>query len=327
MDESISPTSRLRRGCLRVSVAWAVVLLFGPLSAGQNGPNARTIAENPHGDSMSCTACHTSPDGDRENLRYGGNTLQLCQSCHDGRHATREAHPVNLVPSAVMAKRIPPDFPLERGVLTCLSCHDVIRGCRREQSAGASHHNLLRGLPESNPAAFCLHCHTPEDYRPFNAHDQVAAGKPKTEVCGWCHTGVPPTDAPLGESFSSDLRAKSDAVCRNCHTVAQTHPVVAHMQAVPSAEMMWYMSAREMQSRMSMPLPQLLAYARATKRIPRSIPLDEAGRITCYSCHNPHEKALLPEANPRSAGADAKQATNHRLRIREGQVCVACHQK
>jgi hypothetical protein len=231
------------------------------------------------------------------------------------------------VPSAVMAKRIPPDFPLERGVLTCLSCHDVIRGCRREQSAGASNHNLLRGLPESNPAAFCLHCHTPEDYRPFNAHDQVAAGKPKTEVCGWCHTGVPPTDAPLGESFSSDLRAKSDAVCRNCHTVAQTHPVVAHMQAVPSAEMMWYMSAREMQSRMSMPLPQLLAYARATKRIPRSIPLDEAGRITCYSCHNPHEKALLPEANPRSAGADAKQATNHRLRIREGQVCVACHQK
>jgi hypothetical protein len=87
------------------------------------------------------------------------------------------------------------------------------------------------------------------------------------------------------------------------------------------------MSAREMQTKMRMPFPQLLAHARAIKRIPRSIPLDEAGRITCYSCHNPHEKGLLPEANPRSIGADAKQAANHRLRVREGKLCVACHQK
>jgi hypothetical protein len=174
---------------------------------------------------------------------------------------------------------------------------------------------------------FCLRCHASEDHRPFNAHDQMAAGKPKTETCGWCHTEVPPTDAPLGEDVSHALRAKSDRICRNCHAVADTHPVVAHLWAVPSAEMMWYMSAREMQAKMRMPFPQLLTHARAIKRIPRSIPLDEAGRITCYSCHNPHEKGLLPEANPRSIGADAKQAAHHRLRAREGKLCVACHQK
>jgi hypothetical protein len=155
----------------------------------------------------------------------------------------------------------------------------------------------------------------------------MAAGKPETRACGWCHTEVPQTDALLGEDVPYDLRAKSDGVCRNCHVVADTHPVVAHMRAIPSAEMMWYMSAREMQGKMRMPFAQLLEYTRAIKRIPRSIPLDEAGKITCYSCHNPHEKGLLPEANPRSVGADVKQAANHRLRIREGQVCVACHQK
>ncbi len=310
-----------------MSLAGAAVLLLGPIAAGQDDPNSPTISENPHRDSRSCMACHTSSTGGRENLRYGGNALQLCRSCHDGRHATREAHAVNLVPSTTIAARIPPDFPLGPGVLTCLTCHDVSRDCKNEHPAGTPNRNLLRGPPVSGPSAFCLHCHAPESYRPCNAHDQMADGKPKMQACAWCHAEVPPTDAPLGEDVSCNLRAKSDGVCRNCHPVAQTHPVVAHMGAIPPTEMSWYISAREMQSKMRLPFPQLLEYARAVKRMPRSIPLDETGRITCYSCHNPHEKALLPEANPRSVGADAKQAVNHRLRIREGKLCVACHQK
>jgi hypothetical protein len=99
------------------------------------------------------------------------------------------------------------------------------------------------------------------------------------------------------------------------------------MDAAPSAEMVQYMSAYEMKSKMRLPLAQLLEIARATKRTPRSIPLDEAGRITCSSCHNPHEKGLLPGGNPRAVGAEPKQAANHRLRIPQGSVCVACHQK
>jgi hypothetical protein len=327
MDERTSHTNRLRSDRPRISAAWAVVLLLGPISTGQNDPNSPAITQNPHGDYMSCAACHASPDGGRENLRYGGNTLQLCQSCHDGRQAAREPHPVNFAPSTRTAGKIPPDFPLERGMLTCLSCHNVGRDCRKEQSPETRPNNLLRGPFVSEPVMFCRHCHAPENYRPFNAHDQMASGKPKSDTCGWCHTEVPPTDAPLGENVSCNLRAKSDGVCRNCHTVADTHPVVAHLRAVPPAEMMWHMSAREMQAKMNMPFAQLLEYTRATKRIPRAIPLDETGRITCYSCHNPHEKGLLPEANPRSVGADAKHAVNHRVRIREGKLCVACHQK
>jgi hypothetical protein len=91
--------------------------------------------------------------------------------------------------------------------------------------------------------------------------------------------------------------------------------------------MVQYMSAYEMKSKMRLPFAQLLEIARATRRAPRSIPLDETGRITCSSCHNPHEKGLLPGGNPRAVGADAKQATNHRLRIPQGSMCVACHQK
>ncbi len=99
------------------------------------------------------------------------------------------------------------------------------------------------------------------------------------------------------------------------------------MDATPSPEMKWHMSAYEMQSTMRLAFPQLLKYARATKRAPRSMPLDERGRITCFTCHNPHEKGLLPAGNPRSVGAEPKQTVNHRLRTHEANMCVACHEK
>lgn len=234
---------------------------------------------------------------------------------------------MGLKPSAATARRMAPDFPLERGTLTCLSCHEVAPDCRGERTEKPSGHNLLRGPPAYDPLTFCSCCHAPEDYRPCNAHDQMEAGKPKSDTCAWCHTGAPQTDARWEEGGSYDLRAASDRLCRNCHRVAEGHPVVAHLRAVPPPEMMWYMSAREMQSKMRLPFEQLLEYVRATKRMPRSIPLDENGRITCYSCHNPHERGLLPEVHPRSVGADAKKAAHHRVRVREGKLCVACHQK
>jgi hypothetical protein len=167
-----------------------------------------------------------------------------------------------------------------------------------------------------------------ENNRPFNAHDQLAAGKPKTDTCIWCHTGVPDVEARLEGNAMPELRRKSSGVCNNCHTVAKGHPNDGpHMGATPSAEMMWYMAACELQPQMNLPLKRLVEYVRAAKRAPRSIPLDEKGSITCYSCHNPHEKGLLPDWNPRSIGAELKQAENHRLRGRQGQLCIACHQK
>jgi hypothetical protein len=234
---------------------------------------------------------------------------------------------VDVAPSPTVARTIPPGFLLERGRLTCLSCHDVVQNCRAEQETVMSNHNALRGGPVADPLMFCFHCHAQKDYRPFNPHDQLEAGKPKTDTCAWCHVDVPDVNAPSPQDASYALRGKSSGVCRNCHSVAQDHPVRSHIQATPSADMMAYMSARELQSKMRLPFPQLLKYARTARRTPRSIPLDEDGRIACYSCHNPHEKGLLPSGNPRSIGAEPKKTVNHRVRTTQGKVCVVCHQK
>jgi hypothetical protein len=305
---------------------WLAVLL-APSWAGESDSKTQDVAPNPHRDSGLCSLCHTSAAGGRETLRFSGNVSQLCQSCHDGRLATREAHVVDITPSPRLAQRIPGDLPLPGGVLTCLSCHDMAQNCRPQQPPAPSGHALLRGGQTPDPLLFCFRCHMPENYRPFNPHDQLETGKPKTDTCLWCHTDIPSVDSQPRDGASCGLRASAAALCRNCHVVAQSHPVAGHMSATPSTEMVQYMSAYEMKSKMRLPFAQLLEIARATKRMPRSIPLDEAGRITCSSCHNPHEKGLLPGGNPRAVGADAKQAANHRLRIPQGSVCVACHQK
>ncbi|MFH1717551.1 MAG: hypothetical protein ABIF19_09395 [Planctomycetota bacterium] len=284
-------------------------------------------AKNPHGDAQSCSACHTSAVGGRNTLRFDGNVSRLCQSCHDGRLASREVHPVDIAPSASISQKIPFDFPFENGMLTCLSCHDVASRCTAP-GAGVPDRYFLRGDRVPEPLAFCSNCHVQEDYQPFNAHDQFQVGEAKPDACLWCHVSAPDISSRLKEGASYELRGGVSEVCGNCHRMAKGHPTEnAHMYATPSEEMMWYMSAYEMRDRMNMPLKQLLEYVRAARRTVRSIPFDESGRITCSSCHNPHEKGLLPNWNPRSFGAEPRKSVNHRLRVSGGISCRACHQK
>ena len=332
MEDSMLLLSRFQCGGFCKNAVLIIVFFLAPiLAGGEESVNKGEPAKNPHGDPALCSSCHTSAVVGRGALRFGGNVSQLCESCHDGLHAAGEVHPVDMKPSAIMAKTIPYDIPLEDGKLTCLSCHDVSEDCKDGRQPAVPNSNLLRGARVSHPVEFCFRCHVKEKYRAFNAHDQLDAGKPKTDTCIWCHDEVPDVGSGPKDDASYALLSKSGksaGVCSNCHTVENDHPTGnSHMYATPATEMMLYMSAYEMQPRMKMPFKQLLEYVRATNRAPRSIPLDENGRITCYSCHNPHEKGLLPGLNPRSVGAEPKNAVNHRLRSHESIACRACHEK
>lgn len=327
MAANASFTTDSSRGGPRVLLAFVIVLAAGWTGGGRGAAAQNESVRNPHGNPGQCTSCHASATAGRRDLRFDGDVSQLCRSCHDGQAAAREAHPVNVVPSAAVAGRIPPGLPLTDGILTCVSCHDVSPDCRAGQPEEAPRYKLLREWYASRPLLLCLSCHGEKDYRPFNVHDQLEGGVAKTDTCAWCHAEVPDVNAYRLENASYPLRAGSDELCGNCHKVPGDHPLVSHLGAIPSAEFMWRMSAYEMQPQMRMSFAQLYRYASITRRTPRSIPLDENGRITCYTCHNPHEKGLLPSSNPRSLGAEPKKAVHHRVRAREGKVCVVCHEK
>jgi hypothetical protein len=329
MENSMLPSIRSRCGVFYKIAALVVVLFSVPiLAGGEESVNTGEPAKNPHGDPALCSSCHATAVAGRVALRFGGNISQLCRSCHDGKLATREIHSVDIEPSSAMAKQIPYDIPLENGKLTCLSCHDVSKDCKPGQPAAAANRNLLRGSYVSHPMEFCFRCHLRENYRAFNAHDQLEAGKPKTETCIWCHDKVPDVNSRPKEGAAYALRSESFGVCENCHKVEKNHPTGdSHMFATPTKNMIWHMSAYEIQPRMNLPFERLLEYVRATNRAARSIPLDESGRITCYSCHNPHQKGLIPNWNLRSVGSEPKEAVNHRLRSHEGTACRVCHEK
>ncbi len=134
MNKRPSLTRRSRSGSSWEILAFAAVLLAGSIWTGATTANQGETVPNPHGDPTLCSECHTSATAVRGALRFGGNISQLCRSCHDGRLAAGEAHPVDMAPSAQMAHRIPSVFPLDSGKLNCLSCHDITWHCKPGRS-------------------------------------------------------------------------------------------------------------------------------------------------------------------------------------------------
>lgn len=298
----------------------AASLGLGSMSAVGEEESPQALAKPPHGEAEMCTACHVSDDeGEFSTLLFEGDVMALCQSCHDGEKASRELHPVD-VPAS---ERTPSDFPLKEGRMTCLTCHDMAKACR----AGAANPSYLRGKVGSKRVEFCAHCHGTEQARPFNVHDQVGANGLKTDTCLWCHVGTWQTDTSGYENPVYLLRPYGAALCENCHSVASDHPASEpHMNTLPSEDMMWIMAANEMRYKMKLPFKDLLSFVKAAKRRPRAIPLDAQSRITCYTCHNPHETGVIKASNPRALGAEPKQAQRDRLRAsKKGQMCQACH--
>ena len=316
----------MRASCDDIIVKACVLLsVIGPgmaIATPNSDPN------NPHGNSQLCDVCHVSVQDEIHALTFDDNVSALCGSCHDGNHAPREVHPVDVVPSAALRDHIPSEFPLKAGQLTCLSCHDLRWHCQATPPGAQPPPHYLRGTPQTNPLSFCFLCHREDNYLAFNVHDQHEAGHIKGDTCLWCHSQVPDIHAEGPGRVASVSISQSSAVCRSCHRVTRQHPSEGiHVLARPSMEMIWRMSAYELQARMRLPMEQLQKYVQAAKRMPRSILLDDQGRIQCTSCHNPHEQGLLSDRNPRAFGAEPIRATNHRLRGRPGRMCLACHEK
>jgi hypothetical protein len=325
IDKPVKANDRLWMVCRRLPVV-AAVLAFSSfvVAASMAGP-AQPVG-NPHDDTLLCDSCHVSAIPGKNDLAYDGNVSKLCRSCHDGRLATREGHPSEVKPTEVFKQAMSQEFTLKDGMLTCLTCHDVASRCIAGRKGDAQNSSFLRCSDKTISTSFCFGCHKEDSYQPFNAHDQIDEEGVKQDVCGWCHVGVPEIGTDVQEDASYGLHRKSREVCDNCHFTVPSHPIEnKHTATTPSPEMRSYMAAYEIKYRMNLPIAELLQYVKAANRVPRQIPLDKDNRVTCYSCHNPHEKGLLPATNPRSVGAEGDKAANHRLRVREGIVCRACH--
>jgi predicted CXXCH cytochrome family protein len=251
----------------------------------------RTVKQysNPH---TFCAGCHTTgkPQAGQTLFPPGTDPSTLCLNCHD---YDKNHHPVFFKPAD--ASRI--HFPLFDGQVRCLTCHEIHGGTDHQGTP-----RLLRGGPYADRRTICFMCHYREQYANINPHIMLTdsgeirevKGRP---VCLVCHSKRP--DPETDSANTVEFRADVGFLCWRCHPPMPAVFLKEHFLVKPSPETLETMKETE-------------------ERLIVILPLVPRGRITCSTCHNPHQKGVMRH-EAAAKGADAI------YRLRLPSACFACH--
>ena len=247
-----------------------------------------------------CLECHERIPSDRKApfLRYNGDFKLLCR-CHY-KNEQVHVHPVSGRPSPEVT--IPSGYPLRDGDLTCSTCHDIYIQCRDNpvEKVLSKGQGFLRGSPYRNRMDLCFNCHDRSRYPRYNPHLQLEATGAIIETkCLYCHSDVP--DVKRSTSKEVHIIAPYTALCVGCHYRTSKQPLHVRHIRKPTADIL-----KQMQ--------------KTQKELHIVLPLDNDGKITCVTCHNPHQKGLIPDESAGATGAGAV----HRHRL-SGNMCIRCH--
>jgi len=264
--------------------------------------DAVTDDTNVHYTGKYCIVCHEqTPREGNKFLKYGDDYKQLCR-CHY-RKASRDIHPADIEPPKEFKKRMPNDFPLRNGKIACITCHDVFAQCRDSKTKDAltSGPNFLRGGPYRKLTTLCFKCHDKTKFEKFNPHKQLDEKKEIIALkCLYCHKKVP--DVKKEEFKDVALIGGLSPLCLRCHHKEDKTTLHARHLRKPSEKVLARIKQMEIEFGIV-------------------LPLDDDGKITCATCHNPHEKGVIPAGRPGEKGADEI----HRQRL-PGNICTQCHQ-
>lgn len=277
---------------------WRYIDLDNEISASGSTRDRNT---NLHFTGKYCEECHTrTPEkGQEKHLKFNGDLKKLC-SCHDygpGKYT----HPVGIIPSEEKKARMPGDFPTENGILTCNTCHEIQLQCERVQFVSVNR-KFLRGGPYKTRTGICFSCHDESKYKKLDPHTQLnAAGEIIEEVCLYCHAEKP--DEKIATFENITLIGDIKMVCERCHNALEKHPSGRDHLKKPNEKMLDRMKISE------------ILYSTI-------FPLDHEERITCITCHNPHERGVIPKESEGATGSSEK--FKQRL---TNVICGACHEE
>ena len=264
-----------------------------------------TETTNVHYTGMYCMECHEkTPVKDKnKSLKFGGDFTQLCK-CH-GYDPGTYIHPVDIFPSEETLPMIPADLPLLEGKVSCITCHDIYLQCQKSPKHKILNKRFLRGAPYVSRTDLCFRCHDERKYTMLDPHNQLTKeGNIIVEKCLYCHKEKPDE---LHATFAEvKLIGNLEVLCYRCHfKQSKFHPINANHLRKPSKKTRAIMMSSE-------------------KKFNIILPLNYKGNITCPTCHNPHERGVLPAGQANSKGASEK----YRLRMaaEKLQICVACHE-
>jgi hypothetical protein len=249
-----------------------------------------------------CTQCHEqTPRNGAKFLKYEGDFKQLCR-CHY-KTIERDLHPVGIEPSEGIRARMPKNFSLLNGKIACSTCHDIVEQCRDQKidDMFSRRQMFLRGAPYSKQTSFCFKCHNEIKFKKYNPHKQLNANGDIVGLkCLYCHKEIPDVNQAGYDDIT--LIGNLDMLCDRCHNKIGEQSLHASHMRKPSAKV--FASIKQLENKFGIILP-----------------LNDDGKITCVTCHNPHEKGVIPAEKAGSKGAD--EAKRHRFLE---NICMQCHQ-
>jgi hypothetical protein len=289
-----------------VTILFLFCSLFLALVSVLSGKTAEEVSNstNIHFTGKYCTECHERRPGSRADalLKFGGDFTQLCK-CHGYTPGTY-IHPVDIMPSEEKVAKIPSQFPMQDGRLTCTTCHSMYLQCQTTTEASTLNPKFLRGAPYMRRTDLCFKCHDEQKYKRLDPHNQIdAEGKVIAEKCLYCHLEKP--DETTATFKDIKLIGNAEVLCHRCHMKqVKFHPINSNHLLKPNKHILKNIKESE-------------------KEFGVVLPLNRAGEVTCSTCHNPHERGVLPQDKANAQGASEK----YRLRLasKNLQICAACH--
>lgn len=259
------------------AAAWVVSLLAASALLAAPADRAKALPAPVHVDAPAAHAGHPAPDAAASGR---------CESCHSWESGF--SHPVDVRPSMP----VPAGLPLERGLLTCATCHDAADHAASPGHGAAPTPSFLR---DTATGSFCTQCHT--------ADAKSAASMHATSL-GRAHYAVRKSIPRKG--LATDIDRESQA-CMSCHDGASAADAGSH------ARMGDFAVARGAEHPIGVrydPGARRGGESRlvATTQLDRRVRLYD-GALGCGSCHTPfsRERKLLVVSNLGS------------------RLCLSCH--
>ncbi len=277
-------------------------------------PGEETLSlSNPHWTKDGCMVCHEESMAGKV-ASENHETNVFCLSCHNGRLAPSEPHPIHRLFNRADLKR-PDGWPLVDNELACKTCHDVTRGWSQIPTRPSSNPMFLRDFEDGHKAAFCLKCHTPgTGSGKHNPHLIVQPdGSIANDGCLFCHDETMTFDK-RNQKFrtgESHLVGAELILCIGCHTQHIDYFDPGHIGVVASEKILNNLAQTRLGDREALTV----------------LPLGEGNVVRCTTCHNPHQKGVFEDGSLLGLGGLRFEPNRRELALRGAgdRICETCH--